>query len=924
MEAGFSSGGPIATLDDPAFLNMVTDDDYQSVGLRLLGVESMTAEVSDTLGLDLVMAPGPLHAKVAAAGLALDAKIYDAPRELSLGLAPDGAFLIEGSAPIDLITMVISDTSGALLGATDVNVRIEQIPRKLSVGLVGEQIAFDGGGDVIGLLEMVASSGPQPVIPAGQDGLVMTLNETDFVMATRLHGLRNITASLDFENMSFALDTVAGAILFLDLDVQGIVVNGVIDHLVPNMKMGVEADETGALAGLKYSASQPTNSIVFNIPGFADFSAANPLPTRMGFSMGDVMKVEGSDLFTFNLNAELDGVTATITNLRVRLMEFGNGEIDPNLPADQIPFYFNTTEVTDECPDGCTYPIPSGRLELGPVELSGLEVTTRFDPGGFAADHATVYFLISGAIIPSVSNIGQVGTVHCAAGTGLSAITILTISMTSALCASSIPLAGLQTASLVAPQAVEGGSPVAHVYTARNAGPSAAANVRIEATYNDALGDPAPSCSTGTTPVLGAGSVSCQWAASTAVNATRSMTLTWPTAVGTPSGTTVTANYQASSTSAGPGAGATASTGVYPTVAALRVVDVTAPTVAVAGAGDVSHRVDVANDGPSPAPNLRVAAAHNGALGSASVVCSADGVADGPACLWAGDTAAGGARWAEFSWAAPSGTPNSVLEATYAVSSDAPALNTSAGAQTAVAAAEANLVIVAADTPERVQPGDEIAHSVSVRNGGPSPATALRVLADYSDALGEPEVTCTDGGVPSVFTEIGRARCAWLGATSADAERGMTLSWAASGDTPLGTTVGVTFRAASDTPGASPTETTATLIDEPIRADLEITALSVPPIWATGANLVHRVDVRNAGPEPADEMQIAAVLPTSVIANPTVACSTGGVGSTADGVARCTFAGATSAGTRGSSSSRGARHRSALRELVRSLRPPTR
>ena len=631
MEAGFSSGGSILKLEEDNYLYMHSEGEYQSAAIRLLGLNSLIANLSAELGLDIDMAPGKLRAKVEADGLGVDAVIYESPSNLHLGLAADGAFEIEGSEPIDLITITISDESGALLGAKDVNVRIEDIPQLLSVALSGEEVTFSTTGGPVGLLEMFATSGPVPVLPAGNDGLALTLTETEFVMAVRIHALREITANVDITAPSFTIDTLSGAVFVMDLTVEDLQVSGSIDHLVPHMRMEVSSDEIGALSGLKYTADEPTDLIQFDVPGFANFSATNPVPTSMEIATAPVLRIAASQEFTLNLTAELEGLGANIDNLRVRLMEFGGSigapaeegeEPDPDAP---IPLYFNTTEVRAACPLGCTYTIPSGVLTLGPVMVGALSADIVFEPAGFAANDATVLMRLEGT---SAVHVGQEGLVHCAPATSLEAQTIITVYLTNALCAESTALGNLQSVSTIAPPYVEAGMAVSHVHTVRNNGPSVVTNVRIDATFTNGLGDPTPTCTAGGVVAIniGAGTASCAWAGNTAVNATRAMTLSWPASASV-EGATVNTTFVGTSSAAGTPASGAGTTTVFGSVAALEITDVQATPAVVAGDQNIVHRVTARNNGPSIAPNMRIKATTTGAPGAPTITCSDGGTA---------------------------------------------------------------------------------------------------------------------------------------------------------------------------------------------------------------------------------------------------------------------------------------------------------
>jgi len=893
MEAGFSSGGPILTLEEDSYLYMHSEGEYQSVALRLLGLKSLLANLSAELGLDIEMAPGKLRAKVEADGLGVDAAIYESPSNLHLGLAADGAFEIEGSEPIDLITITISDESGALLGAKDVNVRIEDIPKLLSVALAGEEVTFSTTGGPVGLLEMFATSGPEPELADGVDGLALTLSETEFVMAARMHQLREITANVNLGAPSFTIDTLSGAIFVMDLAVEDLEVHGTIDHLVPHMRMEVTSDELGALSGLKYTADEPTDLIEFDVPGFATFSASNPVPTSMEIATAPVLRIAASQEFTLNLSAELEGLGAEIVDLRVRLMEFGGsigGPVDPDEEPDPdapIPLYFNTTEVTEACPLGCTYTIPSGTLTLGPVVVGALSADIVFEPAGFAANDATVLLKLEGT---SAVHVGQTGLVHCAPGTVLEAQTIITVNLQPALCAESTALGNLQSVSTVAPPYVEVGVPVSHTHTVRNNGPGIVTNVRVDATFTNGFGAPTPTCTAGGVVAIDvdAGTASCAWAGNTAVNATRAMTLAWPPAASVESATVNTTFVGTSSAVGTPAAGA-GSTTVFGAVAALEITDVQATPAVVAGDQDIVHRVTAINNGPSIAPNMRIKVTATGAPGAPTISCSPGGTATADTCTWAGDTPAGGEHWAEFLWTVPVGTATGELEASYLARSDAPAADDTASASTSIAAEVANLQLFGVNAPFRVQPGMGIDHNASVLNTGPSAALNVRILADYDTELGVPTVTCSDGGSASTFPEIGRTRCTWLGTTAANGEHSMGVVWTTAEDHPLEVTRSTRFQATSSTAGARDEAFASTTVGIPVLADLEMTGLSAPATWGNGT-LVHSATVTNNGPDLAEDLVITATIPsTSVIANPVVTCGPDGVGNIVLTVATCTY-----------------------------------
>jgi hypothetical protein len=913
MEAGFASGGEIATLDEPAYLYLLSNDDIESVGIRLLGVTSLHASLTDNVGLDLEMAPTKLRAVMDTPESSLDAAIYDAPAQFSLGLAADGAFVIQGSSPIDLITLKLTDSSGALLGADSINVRIEDIPKLLAITLVGGAISFDTGGNAVGLLELVV--GNVPAFTPGEDSLIAAFNaDGSAALGVRVHGLRTITAGLDLANPEFVLDTTAQAILNLDLSADGLNVGGRIDRLQPNMTFGVASDADGNLVGLKYKADQASNSIFFDVPGLATFTVFDPLPkefTLLSPPAPAPLSIFGSETFTLQLNASFDGVAANINTMRLRHMDFASAT--PNDPSGTVDpatlqaFYLNTTEFGPNCPvSGCVYPLgdttrtlaafnagastptATGALVLGPIDAGGFPATVTLTPRGLGATNATVTMSVNTSTI-SASHVNTDGVLNCTGtnnsnGTDMKTVVTviiipITVQMRNALCGGSTARADLAIASVVAPANVTAGSDAVQTVTVRNDGPNDAANVKVVGTYGDALGDPTATCPGGVVSPASGGSISCTWSGATTRNSTRAMTLTFPTTVATPQDTSVTVDYLASSTTVGNTATASATSTVHDNVANLSIVDKTGPSAAVGGEGDIVHSAAVRNNGPSAAANLQLAATSSDALGAPDAVCSDDGVLSGTTCTWA-TVPAGEQRSIGLTYQVPLTAPTGELTVTYHGSSDTPGTSADATSTTQVATAVADLVLTT-DAPARLVPGEELVHTLTVRNDGPSAAQSVRILGDYGSDLGTPTVTCSDGGTATDYPELLRARCLWLGATAKDAEHTMTLSWTIAADTPLGTTRSVSYRATSDTTGADDTATVSTLIQEPTL--LEFTATSGPAIWAvssstsTNNNLIHSVTAQNTGGAAATDVEIVASLPADgVIANPAVTC-TGGV-----------------------------------------------
>ena len=423
--AGYSTGGEIATLDDPAYLRLLEKDDHQSVALRLPGFEGLTLDLQDTVSLNLTMAPTPLRALVSQEELTLDASILDAPHQLGLALSPDGAVKVEGSDPIDQVTITAEDSSGGLLGATNLDVRLTDVPSLLSVEVADEGVRFDTGGQAVGLVEVDAHSGTPVGIPGDGDGLVLDQRTDATALSARITGLRTIAAELD-STPDLLLDTVAGKVFTVKLRGGENDVDATIDHLVPGMRLGLVDDGSGAQR-LDYTASEATNSLAFDLGGLSG-SISGPLPKALSVCMAEdeaclpglgiedpalgSVRFAASEYTTLNLVDASGGLSAE--NLRLQRLDL-TGNLDTD---DGGPVYLNTTELDGACgAGGCEHPVLGGKVtaDLGSAKL-------EFTPGnGFSAVDA-VTDLVPTKILgqtTGVKGVGGTGIVRCVPATAL-------------------------------------------------------------------------------------------------------------------------------------------------------------------------------------------------------------------------------------------------------------------------------------------------------------------------------------------------------------------------------------------------------------------------------------------------------------------------------------------------------------------------
>jgi hypothetical protein len=430
FEAGYASGRNVLGLDDPAYLRLLQRAETQSIAVRLPGFEGLDLDLGDEVSLGLTLAPTPLRALIDQDGRVLDARISDAPHELSLALSPDGAVRVEGSAPISEVTVEATDESGILDGASNLSLRLVDVPALLSVGITDDGVVFDTGGEAVGLLEVFADNGTRLAVPGGGDGLLVRNAPDGTALAGRISGLRRVEASLG-SAPEVLLDTVAGQVFSITLrevDENGASedVTATLDRLVPDMRLALVDDGSGATR-LSYSASEATDSLSFDFGGLSG-SISDPLPAdlqiciagdeaclpEVGIADPDLgsIRFAASETTTLNLTDAEGGLQAQ--NLRLRVLDI-TGSLDVDNGGD---VYLNTTEFGGECgAQGCVRPIEGGRVDVN-LGSAGL----RFDPGnGFFAKDAVTNLKVDKLFGQPIglSGTGGTGEVNCVSATKL-------------------------------------------------------------------------------------------------------------------------------------------------------------------------------------------------------------------------------------------------------------------------------------------------------------------------------------------------------------------------------------------------------------------------------------------------------------------------------------------------------------------------
>ena len=428
FEAGFATAGRVLDLDDEAYLRLLQDGDRSSVSLRLPEFERMDLGLGDDLGIELTKKAGPLTVRADLEDLAVQGLVEDAPRTVALAIEAAGGVTIEGSDAIESVdlTASTSDPEGIFQGASQVDVRLRDLPRRLEVAVGDDGVTFGTGDQPIGLLELAAHSGTPLTIPGGGDGLVLDLTGETSSIAARISGLRAIEADLG-DAPELLLDTVARQVFSVVLrgETRADDITATLDRLVPEMRLAL-VDGAAGSTSLTYRASEPTERLTFSLSGLSG-SIGGPLPDALDIciagdeaclpdagiadpSLGSI-RFEASEYTTLNLTDATGELSAE--GLRLRRLDLTGSVSD-----DGGPLYLNTTSFDGDCGfAGCEHPLRGGRIvsDLGNAELT-------FTPGdGFSAvDAVTVLETTSVLGVPTgLRGRSGTGIVRCVGDTAL-------------------------------------------------------------------------------------------------------------------------------------------------------------------------------------------------------------------------------------------------------------------------------------------------------------------------------------------------------------------------------------------------------------------------------------------------------------------------------------------------------------------------
>lgn len=289
LTVGYADG-PAVFLDEPAYAHATDAAGYDSLAVRIPGMSAAEVDTGDRLLLDLTLdEPVPLHVLVEDGDAEIDAWVRDLPNRARLSFdAASGAIDYQGSAVIGELTVDATDPAGLSGRATALELRIEDIPTALSMVLAqsGDTVLLDAKGKVVGLIELLLTSGPDRRLPADVDGVLLHDHADAYVAFARITGLKRLKAVAG-PPPSLEIDTNAARVLRVEMQED----NGgkretttiTLDHLVPNVKLALQ--DTAAGQVITYSASRATKSLTFDSNAGDRWrltaSVADPLPASL-------------------------------------------------------------------------------------------------------------------------------------------------------------------------------------------------------------------------------------------------------------------------------------------------------------------------------------------------------------------------------------------------------------------------------------------------------------------------------------------------------------------------------------------------------------------------------------------------------------------------------------------------------------------
>lgn len=191
------TSGPDLSVDEGYDGIVLRDTDALfAIAVRLNGLELAAVSTSAPYSLQIAKEAGPFLVDMVQDARTTRVEVHDLPDSLAMTLDPAGGAQYTGSAPIDRVSVNIADPAGVSGRATSVRLDLVQLPAQLDVAFgAGQTVSVDANGGSIGLIDLLATSGPVLALPGGYDGVSLEDLESHYAFAVRLSGLRLVSVS---------------------------------------------------------------------------------------------------------------------------------------------------------------------------------------------------------------------------------------------------------------------------------------------------------------------------------------------------------------------------------------------------------------------------------------------------------------------------------------------------------------------------------------------------------------------------------------------------------------------------------------------------------------------------------------------------------------------------------------------------------
>lgn len=274
------TSGPTLELD-PGYDGLILEDvpTHYALVARLTGLRLASVSTAAPYGLDLRKDAGKFLVRLSQDARFTEVRIHDLPDSLQAVFDPSGSLTYEGSAPIGELTAVLHDPAGISGLATDLDLRIVDLPENLTLSLpAAGRATIDAHDAAIGSIDLLLTSGPVISVPAGYDGIVLREADAFYALVVHLEGLRyaSVTSGAPYE---LELRKTAGPFI-VDL-LQGTRVS-VIEVLDLPDDIHVTLDPNGTAS---YTASAPIGRIDVSI---ADPAGVTGRATSLDLELTDV------------------------------------------------------------------------------------------------------------------------------------------------------------------------------------------------------------------------------------------------------------------------------------------------------------------------------------------------------------------------------------------------------------------------------------------------------------------------------------------------------------------------------------------------------------------------------------------------------------------------------------------------------------